>query len=392
MKIFIFIYVLFFSVNVFAANDDLHFDFQSVSLKELTQLYYNEVNKTNYSFCDDFLKSDQIVSFRSSKKGFLHNFQTLLGAHGFSIENNDGFDLICKTQEHPTQFIDTVYRVKNTNSVELLKTIQPLFRSQDEKKHEAPMLNATDGFIAFSGPPDQAKRFIRLCNSLDRDFGQVQITAAVLEVQKLESNQSALQLFTSLFKGRIELNVGGLASDNSIKFKLFDIEAILSSLQSDSRFIIVSRPFANAKHNKKVNFTTGLSVPVLTAVQTETTGRQSQSVDYRDSGVILQLLPRIFEDKIETEIFHQISAFSSSSTGLNDAPTLTKKEINTTLDFEDGQTVVLAGASSLRKSNIKNGFLGFQFADSNSSDRSELLILINVKRLGKELKKQYVGL
>jgi type II secretory pathway component GspD/PulD (secretin) len=69
------------------------------------------------------------------------------------------------------------------------------------------------------------------------------------------------------------------------------------------------------KSGGKARFMAGQEVPTLGSISYPSSGQSVQSVDYRSSGVILEIQPDIRENAIELNVNQQISDFTSTSTG-----------------------------------------------------------------------------
>lgn len=68
-------------------------------------------------------------------------------------------------------------------------------------------------------------------------------------------------------------------------------------------------------------------------------GRAVQSVEYRSSGLIFRATVR--DAVIEMVIRQQLSDFIKTATNVNSSPTLTKGDLKTKMDLQDGDVIVL---------------------------------------------------
>jgi type II secretory pathway component GspD/PulD (secretin) len=138
------------------------------------------------------------------------------------------------------------------------------------------------------------------------------------------------------------------------------------------------------KNRQKGSFSVGADVPILGQVSYQNNGQAVQSVEYKPSGVILDLTPVFNENNIELTIHHQISNFIKTTNGVNNSPTLIKRELTTVVNskFED---VILLGGLSETKDTKSNSGLPFlpDFLKSKSSDisKSDILLLLHVTKI-----------
>jgi len=127
----------------------------------------------------------------------------------------------------------------------------------------------------------------------------------------------------------------------------------------------------------------GGEVPYPGASYIPPTGGSTTSVQYRETGVALLVMPRISASGTVTmEIAHEVSSPGAvTATG----PTFNKASVSTTLAVKDGETVAIAGLIRESESVGRSGvpllseipLLGALFGQSRrSKNRSELLIMI----------------
>src|ERR1035437_1745200 len=84
------------------------------------------------------------------------------------------------------------------------------------------------------------------------------------------------------------------------------------------------------KSGASARFSVGNETPVLGAVSYQQNGSSVQSVEYRPSGVILDLKPFVRSVGIDLTGFQQLSNFAVTDTGVNSSPPLSKRELSTT--------------------------------------------------------------
>jgi type II secretory pathway component GspD/PulD (secretin) len=113
-------------------------------------------------------------------------------------------------------------------------------------------------------------------------------------------------------------------------------------------------------------------------------GLPVQSVEYRSSGVIFNVLPTIKESVIDLAIDQQLSNFAQTTTGVNNSPTLTKRALKTSVGLQDGDLIVLGGLTENKESDTRDGpgFLPrFFHTTGKDNSRAEVLLVLQVQRL-----------
>ncbi|EGY28279.1 Type II secretory pathway, component PulD, partial [Candidatus Regiella insecticola 5.15] len=120
------------------------------------------------------------------------------------------------------------------------------------------------------------------------------------------------------------------------------MDALYELFRTDSRFHVVSSPRLRVKNGAQASFSVGADVPVLGKIS-YVDNRPVQSVEYRSSGVILQVRPAIRAEVIDLAIDQQLSDFVKTATGVNNSPTLTKRQVTTQVSVADGDIILLGG-------------------------------------------------
>ena len=158
---------------------------------------------------------------------------------------------------------------------------------------------------------------------------------------------------------------------------------MLSAIDSDSRFKYVSEPSMQILDGQKGRLVVGSEVPVRGQSTVTQSGQVIQSVEYRQSGVLLMVEPRIFADGISLRLFQQVSNFSTTKTSGIDSPTLVKRELETQVQVRDGDLLVLAGMDEDKDNTARSGlFFLPKSLDSVTRDKSrtQLLIFMEVRK------------
>lgn len=131
-------------------------------------------------------------------------------------------------------------------------------------------------------------------------------------------------------------------------------------------------------------FSVGNETPVLDAVTFDQQGRPIQSVSYKPSGVIFELRPKVREGGSELAIMQQISQFVTTTTGVNNTPTLIKRELSTLVAAKDDEIILVGGLDEQRTTNNESGLTFLpSFLRHSTHDRqnTEIVLLLHVQRI-----------
>ncbi len=178
-----------------------------------------------------------------------------------------------------------------------------------------------------------------------------------------------------------------------------DISAVLNALEGLTKVNVLSSPKLLVINNQSASLQVGSQVPVSTgSVQSGIGLGITNSIDYRDTGVILKITPRVNAGGLVLlDIAQEVSAVQPTSSNNGggqvgaQSPTFTTRRIATSIAIQDGETVALGGLISDNTSKTRSGIpllsripiIGpFLFGNTNNnSERTELLILLRPRVL-----------
>lgn len=173
---------------------------------------------------------------------------------------------------------------------------------------------------------------------------------------------------------------------------------ILNALHAITEVKVLSNPSLVVIDNQVATLQVGDEIPIQTGTATVLTGNNTvaTTTDYRSTGIILRVVPRINANgnvrlEIEQEISNPVSSStgsssSSSSTATNSlTPTVSTRKVRSSIAVASGQTVLLAGLISDTRNRNRTGIpildeipvLGNAFAQTdNQVQRTELIMFI----------------
>ncbi len=152
------------------------------------------------------------------------------------------------------------------------------------------------------------------------------------------------QFVTAPFAGPTGLVLGAARGTITIGDQVFaDLRGLIRAFQGDSDVNILSTPQILTTDNEEAEIVVGENRPFVTQSQTSTEGTSTtQTFEFRDVGVTLRLTPHISPNRfVRMKIFQEILNFvQEEELG---AVVTTKRQANTLVTVEDGQTVVIGG-------------------------------------------------
>lgn len=248
--------------------------------------------------------------------------------------------------------------------------------------------------IIFTGTANEFAQLRNLLSTLDTPAPQVVIEVMIAEVTLTDKTALGVNMFGSESRGdgvltgsTESLKVGG---GLVVSFKGPDFRASLAAEASNNRINILQRPQLVARSGGTARFQVGQDVPIITsqrAANNQAGGDTDilQSVQYRQTGVILDLQPVVYGDRVDITISQEISEIGESKNPAIASPPILNRSLTTQISITDGWTGVLGGLISNNYSKTNTGvpfikdipLIGSAFqTNSVSGARTELVMLI----------------
>lgn len=252
--------------------------------------------------------------------------------------------------------------------------------------------------LIFQGNPTEWERMLSLIRQMDRAPRQVMVEVTIAEVKLNDSNEFGISWFAKngfdRFNGRTSFGnpASGGSSSGGLTY-LLDIagqnRVALDAFAQDSRVSILSTPRLLVKSGSSANIQVGEEVPTVT--MTTTSDQQNdgnsnllQSIQYRKTGVILEIKPTVYSnDRIDLDITQEVSSATPGATP--NSPIISNRSLTTSLTLRDGGSVVMAGLIKEEDENTDSGIpllkdvplLGNLFKNqSRSKIKTELVLMI----------------
>ena len=256
--------------------------------------------------------------------------------------------------------------------------------------------------LVIQATPQEFEELKRTIEELDVIPRQVLIDAQIYEV--VLDNSLSLGISATLQnRGTLDRSTtasfssvgGGPASLTAQTFAFIgrtrELLLFLNAQENRSRVKTLSAPSVLVSDNMLAQFQVGTEVPIpttssVTPVQTGGTNLFAQTIQFRNTGVILQVKPQINDSgKVTLELYQEVSRAGANTTSAIVAPVIGKSSVTSTVVVEDGQTIALGGFMRESQDYGDNRLplvgripvLGTLLGNTQRSvNRSELIILI----------------
>jgi general secretion pathway protein D len=253
--------------------------------------------------------------------------------------------------------------------------------------------------IVVFGTPREYAIIEDALRKLDVLPSQVLIEAAITEVSLTNDLRYGLQWnFTSgnsngvLTESSNNLNLVRNTPGFSFAFSPFSsINAVLNTLENKTNVNVVSAPKLLVLNNQTAILQVGDEVPIATQNSTSNIDPQSptiNSIEYRNTGVILKITPRVNANGIVMlDITQEVSDVNDTVASVNgiNSPTISTRRISSTVAVKDGEVLALGG---LIRNTQSKGRIGIPFLSqipiigglfgrqTTTGNRIELIVLL----------------
>ena len=249
---------------------------------------------------------------------------------------------------------------------------------------------------------------------IDRPQRQIAIEATIAEVTLNDQLNYGVQYFLASQKGSISNTIPGITStgttaiepaSNAVNaaagallgrvvpgFNLLvgaenSPRVILDALHNITNVKVLSNPSLVVLDNQAATLQVGDQVPFSTGTATVLTANNTvvNTIDYKNTGIILRVLPRAnATGNVVLDIEQEISSVAGGSTG-SLTPTISQRRVKSSIAVTSGQTVLLAGLISETENKQRQGIplldsipgMGDAFSHQTTARaRTELILFI----------------
>jgi general secretion pathway protein D len=252
--------------------------------------------------------------------------------------------------------------------------------------------------------PDEYKLIERTLVQLDRPKLQVAIDVTIAEVTLNDNLNYGVQFFLSggavsnTVSGTIPSIINNVASNNGssttgtglsgglniIAGHPASPRVVINALSAITDVKILSNPSLVVVDNGQASLEVGDQVPIATGSATVLSSNNAivNTVDYKNTGVILQVQPHV---NYNGSVLLDIDQLVSEPTGNSLTPTISTREVKSTISVISGQTVLLAGMISDQQTKSREGvpilsqlpYVGAAFGTTGKTqNRTELIMFI----------------
>ena len=250
---------------------------------------------------------------------------------------------------------------------------------------------------------------------IDRPQRQIAIESTIAEVTLNNQLNYGVQFFLASSKGSVANTISGISNSAAVGSDVdpasnavnaaagallgralpgFNFligsenspRVVLDALHNITDVKVLSNPSLVVLDNQVATLQVGDQVPFSTGTATVLTANNSvvNTIDYKNTGIILRVLPRANANgNVVLDIEQEISSVAAGSTTLT--PTISQRRVKSSIAVASGQTVLLAGLISETENKQRQGIpildsipgVGDAFShQTNARARTELILFI----------------
>ncbi len=234
----------------------------------------------------------------------------------------------------------------------------------------------------------------RVVAALDIAQSEVTMDVQVLEVNASDELEVGVDYpsdlrFSVLPQGESgRITVGDLLGLNQGKIGVTsrnDLSAALNLLQKRGKTKVLANPKIRVRNMEKASIKIGEKVPVVTT--TNANGVVTESVNYQDVGLILQVEPRIsLSNEVSVRVSMEVSNLKGEvkTAGGGVVYPMSTRNAETVMTARDGETQVLAGLVNQQQTRSSSGvpglsvmgWLGSLFGGQKKTDQNTEIVLL----------------
>ena len=245
--------------------------------------------------------------------------------------------------------------------------------------------------LVYFGTQAEYDRLLNLLRQLDTPVPEVLIEVTIAEVTLNDDSSYGLDV---IFDSELvpdftaSLSSGGGFS-GTVRTGQVSLDGSANS--SSNQVNVLSTPRLVTRSGASASIQVGTDVPIITsqrASNAQTGGSTDflQTVQYRSTGILLSVEPRVYSgDRIDLTISQEVSAAQENGSSDISSPLISNRSLNSQLSLQDGQTAVLGGLIENRFDRNHSGvpfikdlpILGAPFRNVGlSATRTMLVVLV----------------
>lgn len=207
--------------------------------------------------------------------------------------------------------------------------------------------------LLIRASPRDYREILSTLAQIDAPATQVLINTTIAEVRLNDTLRYGVQAYFQSGDFSFALSDSKSLTDSVISTKFPGMNFVMGGIKSPQLVVdalskvtnvrIVSSPSVLVMENETATIKVGDQIPIQTQTETTQGGQTVNSYEYRDTGVVLKVRPRINANGVVAIDLGQELSGVLDTTGINGQPQFSQRAINSKVSVNDQQTVLLGG-------------------------------------------------
>ena len=259
--------------------------------------------------------------------------------------------------------------------------------------------NPSNNTIVISATPKDYRKILATLRQMDAPSTQVLINTMIAEVSLNNQLRYGVQAYIENSNFSVALAgskpAGGQIINpqfpgmNFLWGGITNPRLVIDALSGITNVRVVSSPSVLVMENETATIKVGDQIPIQSQTAITNGGNFVNSYEYRDTGVILKVKPRVSANGVVTiELGQELSAVQRDGTNAENNPRFTQRSVTSKVSVNDQQTVLLGGLISGIEERTRKTVPGAEKVPllgqlvgttDNNATRNELIVFITPK-------------
>jgi len=362
------------------SDEPITLSFKDAKLKEVFE-FLSKLSGISIVFDED-VKNTPVTVF-AKDVSFQQALTLLLNTNKLFMKKiaSDAIIIVPKTKSKMDQYQDLMIKTFYLSSVQA-KDMVNIIRTMLETRKV--IINETLNSITLRETPDKIKLIEKLIEANDKKDAEVVIDVEILAVDKGTTTTFGVSLpkgvtgtyippggitaapaaaatsvpATVITTAGLMMNSGTGAAKNNIFFSYPSVTVDWSKAKAEAE--VLTNPQIRTLNNTQAKILIGKRVPVNVGTTVASGGVTTTTTEYRDIGIKLTVTPNVgLDNSVTMKTTLEVSDFGAAPSGVVvSQPIFTTTNAEATLTLKDGETVIIGGLYSHRKTVDVKGILG----------------------------------
>lgn len=234
--------------------------------------------------------------------------------------------------------------------------------------------------IALTGVPEALEAASKFFDEVDRPARSYRLRATLFELDRSNGRilGGSLSVGTSVFLDVKGEPRAGRAVSLGVDYGAATLS--LSAQEDAGNVQVLSRPELRLLDGQVARFSSSTEVPTVSQIIYDEQGRQTQGIEYREAGLIMDVTLRASGKAVHLDLSQELSSFARTQSAVAGNPSKTKRTLKSVFSIPTGEPVLVGGLlrSTEDHSLSRLPVLGWPIAKQDSSATTDVYLLLQV--------------